>query len=77
MESTGLRRKPCDVWCIELFKVMKQPEIAQEHVDRLQKFAKSWGVPKIRIIELDYELRYLSVNAYADRQYFTDSRTLF
>ncbi|UUO07176.1 HlyD family efflux transporter periplasmic adaptor subunit [Blastopirellula sp. J2-11] len=52
----------------ELFKAIKDREIAQEHIDRLDVLAKAGGVAGVRIIDLKNEMRRLDVTINAYRQ---------
>ncbi|WP_146118950.1 efflux RND transporter periplasmic adaptor subunit [Blastopirellula marina] len=52
----------------ELFKAIKDREIAQEHIDRLDDLAKAGGVAGVRVIDLKNEVRRLDVSINAYRQ---------
>lgn len=52
----------------ELFKGVKDREIAQEQIDRLETVARSGGIPGNRLIDLQNEIRRLDVSINAYRQ---------
>ncbi len=53
---------------LELFKAMREIEIARNQKQRLDGLASSGGVPGSRIIELDNEIQRMEVNVLAFRQ---------
>ena len=52
----------------ELFKATRETQMVKEHLERLEKVAKSGAIPENKLLELNHELRRQTVAIQAYRQ---------